>query len=572
VAQVKIDIASEFTGAKAFKQADTATQKLTNNVKSLARNFGLAFSTAAVLSYAKKSVKAASEDQAAQASLAQTLKNLGYQNSATAVSVNDFISSLERQTGILDDELRPAMDRLLRATGSVTESQNLMSLALDISAGTGKTLSQVSQSLQKAFLGQTQALGRLGVGLSKAELTSSNFEQITARLTVLFAGQAKRQADSFKGSIDKLAVAANNASETIGTGLIDALKTLGENTSIEDLASNMEKTSIYIADVIRGVGVLAAKLKDIPVLGNFNVGMIPIIGSYIELLRNAGTKTAELTSADNAHLKSLQDSYKVTSKTVTNAKILTKEQAAQLKAKKLQIAIDKAELALGKGTDVFDMEKIQLLAAEKSAVEQIGKATSQAQLLGITGDLARLRVKQDIIALEDAIASKDEKSIIAATNKLNADLKILGALTGQDLKLKDIKSILEDIVPKDLINLTNLDEAIAKLKLIAAGFGATTTIATPTPTETIKKLLTNAEVNALLVAGSFVPVVAGTGGVVGGSTSAGAYASSGFPGADTNNGSVNITVNTGIGDPNAIAEAIEQVVRGAVDRGTLRAS
>ncbi len=572
MAQVKIDIASEFTGAKAFKQADTATQKLTNNVKSLARNFGLAFSTAAVLSYAKKSVKAASEDQAAQASLAQTLKNLGYQNSATAVSVNDFISSLERQTGILDDELRPAMDRLLRATGSVTESQNLMSLALDISAGTGKTLSQVSQSLQKAFLGQTQALGRLGVGLSKAELTSSNFEQITARLTVLFAGQAKRQADSFKGSIDKLAVAANNASETIGTGLIDALKTLGENTSIEDLASNMEKTSIYIADVIRGVGVLAAKLKDIPVLGNFNVGMIPIIGSYIELLRNAGTKTAELTSADNAHLKSLQDSYKVTSKTVTNAKILTKEQAAQLKAKKLQIAIDKAELALGKGTDVFDMEKIQLLAAEKSAVEQIGKATSQAQLLGITGDLARLRVKQDIIALEDAIASKDEKSIIAATNKLNADLKILGALTGQDLKLKDIKSILEDIVPKDLINLTNLDEAIAKLKLIAAGFGATTTIATPTPTETIKKLLTNAEVNALLVAGSFVPVVAGTGGVVGGSTSAGAYASSGFPGADTNNGSVNITVNTGIGDPNAIAEAIEQVVRGAVDRGTLRAS
>ena len=566
---VDINIGSKLD-AKGFKQAETAIDKLNKNAKNLARNFGVAFSTAAVLSYAKKSVKAAAEDQAAQASLAQTLKNLGYQNSATAVSVNDFISSLERQTGILDDELRPAMDRLLRATGSVTESQNLMSLALDISAGTGKTLSQVSQSLQKAFLGQTQALGRLGVGLSKAELTSSNFEQITARLTVLFAGQAKRQADSFKGSIDKLSVAANNASETIGTGLIDALQTLGENTSIEDLASNMEKTSIYIADVIRGVGVLAAKLKDIPVLGNFNVGMIPIIGSYIELLRNAGTKTAELTSADNAHLKSLQDSYKVTSKTVTNAKILTKEQAAQLKAKKLQIAIDKAELALGKGTDVFDMEKIQLLAAEKSAVEQIGKATSQAQLLGITGDLARLRVKQDIIALEDAIASKDEQSIIAATNKLNADLKILGALTGQDLKLKDIKSILEDIVPKDLINLTNLDEAIAKLKLIAAGFGATTTIATPTPTETIKKLLTNAEVNALLVAGSFVPVVAGTGGVVGGSTSAGAYASSGFPGSDKS--SVNITVNTGIGDPNAIAEAIEQVVRGAVDRGTLRAS
>jgi hypothetical protein len=260
-----------------------------------------------------------------------------------------------------------------------------------------------------------------------------------------------------------------------------------------------------------------------------------------------------------AQAKTLADGKK----TLANSKALTKETAAQLKAKRLQNAIDKANLALNKGTDVFDMDKIQLLAAEKSAVEQIGKATSQAQLLGITGDLARIKVKQDIIALEDAIASKDEKAIVAATNKLNADLKILGALTGQDLKLSEIKSTLEAIVPKDLINLANLNDAIAKLKIIGAGAG-TSAGTTAGSTAGTPSLLES------LAAGSFVPVVAGTGGVMGGSSSAGAYASSGFPGSDKS--SVNITVNTGIGDPNAIAEAIEQVVRGAVDRGTLRAS
>jgi hypothetical protein len=136
-------------------------------------------------------------------------------------------------------------------------------------------------------------------------------------------------------------------------------------------------------------------------------------------------------------------------------------------------------------------------------------------------------------------------------------------LTGQDLKLTEIKSTLEAIVPKDLINLANLDAAIAKLKIIGAGAG-TSAGTTAGSTAGTPSLLES------LAAGSFVPVVAGTGGVMGGSSSAGAYASSGFPGSDKS--SVNITVNTGIGDPNAIAEAIENVVRGAVDRGTLRAS
>ena len=464
MADIIIDIASEFTGAKAFKQADSATQKLTSGVKKLAGAFGLAYGTTAVIAFGKASVKAAAADQKAQQQLALALKNVGL--GRDAASSEAYIQRLQSEFGIVDDELRPAYQRLAVATQSSAESQRLLNLSLDISASTGKDLQSVTAALSKAYLGNNTALSKLGVGISKADLKAKSFDDITKQLATTFAGSATAAAGTFQGSIDKLGVASNNVKEIIGTGLIDALKNLGEDQSVADLAANMEKTATYLADVIRGVGILAGKLKDIPVLGNLNVGMIPIVGSYIELLRKAGTQTGSLTAADNAHLKSLQDSFKVTTKTVANAKVLTKETTAQLKAKQLQTAIDKANLALSKGGNIFDMDAIQLNAALINQAEQLGKATNAAQVLAITNDLARLKVKQDILALEAAIASGDEAAITAATNKLNADMKILSALQSQSVKLLDIKSILESLVPKDLINLANLQSALDLLTRI----------------------------------------------------------------------------------------------------------
>jgi hypothetical protein len=170
---LRIDIASEFVGKQAFKQADTATARLTKQVNGLAKSYLGLYGIQKLARGAGQAARAFAEDDKAAKVLSQTLNNLGLGFGNNAQIVNGYISSLEKQTGVLDDELRPAMDRLLRATGDITKSQKLLKLALDVSAGTGKTLTQVSQSLQKAYLGQTQALGRLGVGLSKAELTSS---------------------------------------------------------------------------------------------------------------------------------------------------------------------------------------------------------------------------------------------------------------------------------------------------------------------------------------------------------------------------------------------------------------
>jgi len=571
-ADVRIDIAAQFVGKKAFKEAETSTDKLNKSVKTLGKSLLAVYSAQKILSYAKASVKAFAEDDKAAASLGQTLKNLGLAYGSSAATVNGFISRLEMQTGVLDDELRPAMDRFLRATLDVTKSQELLGLALDISAGTGRSLTQVSQSLQKAYLGQTQALGRLGVGLSKAELESSSFAEIQDRLNVLFAGQATTAADTYAGSLARLTVAGNNAKETIGKGLVDAFVTASNSSSIDDFVSKIDRVAQSVAGFVRETGKFIQITRDIFNNPSFFAPSGGLFGDG----KGFGNISLTVSSQDT------QRADAIAKKNQSQITKLTKEQAAAqakiVKDKKLAAAIDKANLALNKGQDVFDLDKIQIAAALTSQAEALGKATSSAQVLQIANDTARLNVKKSILALEDAIAAKDEAAIIKATEKLNADLKILGALSGQNVKLQDIKSILDSLKPKDLINLANLDAAIAKmmelLRLQGAKPSASTGAATASTTSTGGATIFPFPSGATSIAETNANVAA-LGGVITQilpNLKEFTPDSGMISGISPNGREYNFTVNvnTGIGDPNAIAEAVDQVITEAVQRGTLR--
>jgi hypothetical protein len=278
----------------------------------------------------------------------------------------------------------------------------------------------------------------------------------------------KNLRDTDAGKMQVLSNAAEEAATIIGTGLLDALKELGKNNSVEQLATNMQNVAIYTADVIRGIGELAGQLNKIPGFKNAGIEdyiqLIPILGSYINLLAKAG----QVAGGSGVQAQGLTDLARLQSqfviKTLAAKKKITTEEKKALAAAKLKLALDKANLALLKGEEVFDMDKIQIAAALTSQAEQLSKATTQSQILQIANDTARLNVKRSILALEDAIAAKDEQAIAAATAKLNADLRILGALTGQNVKLQDIKSTLDSLQPKDLINLANLDAALAKIQ------------------------------------------------------------------------------------------------------------
>jgi hypothetical protein len=127
-------------------------------------------------------------------------------------------------TGVADDQLRPALGRLVRSTGDTEKAQQLLAQALDISAATGKPLETVAAALSKGFDGNTAALGKLGVGLSAAELKTMSFEQVQSKLSDLFGGAAARNADTYSGRIARMQVAFDEAKETIGFALLPILE------------------------------------------------------------------------------------------------------------------------------------------------------------------------------------------------------------------------------------------------------------------------------------------------------------------------------------------------------------
>ncbi len=462
--QEVISIASKFD-AKGFKQADTALGKLNSTAKKVAGSLGLAFGATAIAQYGKAAVKAFAEDEAAALRLNRAVENLGIGFANPAIA--DYIANLERSAAVADDILRPAFQGLLTTTGSLTQSQKLLNDAITISRASGVDLATVTEDLGKGYVGITRGLQKYNTGLTRAELQSKSFNEILGVILKRSAGAAEDYLDTTAYKFDVLSVATSNASEIIGGGLVDAFALVGGGTDANDAAYVIEN--------------IATALSKVTVQAGRTIGVIPtLIKNLKNLPRNIFQGFAGAQLGVNVVIPEKKEEVKLTLTQKKQEELLAKlekdslrREKERLALKNKQLATDKAkaiiakgEAALLKGNEVFDMDKIQIAAALTSQAEALGKATSDTQRLQIANDTARLNVKQSILALEDAIAAKDEAAIIAATAKLNADLKVLGALGMQNIKLQDIKSILDSLNPKDLINLTNLENALRLLREI----------------------------------------------------------------------------------------------------------
>lgn len=577
-----INIASKFD-AKGFKQAETALGKLASTTKKLAGAAGIAYGAAAITAYGKAAVKAFAQDEAAAVRLNRAVTNLGIGFANPAIA--DYIGKLEKSAAIADDILRPAFQSLLTTTGSLTKSQELLNNAITISRASGVDLATVSEDLAKGYVGITKGLSKYNTGLTRAELNTKSFSEILGVLLTRSAGAAEDYLTTTSYKMDVLSIATGNASEIIGEGLVEAFARIGGGTeasdaqiAIEGIAKAISGITIATGTALGGITNVLRTLKNLP--KNIFQGFAGVQGGV-----NLGsvTPTPKLTLSQQKQQEALKAMEAAAIKRNKELLALKNKQLAiekqTLTQKKLQAAIDKANLALNKGTEIFDMDKIQIGAALANQAEQLGKATNAAQVLQIANDIARLKVKQDIIALEDAIAAKDQAAIEAATNKLNADLKILGTLGQQNVKLMDIKSILDTLVPKDLINLANLQAAIDLLKQIQVPSLTAPASSSPASVAAALAAFPGSAASAFealtpdqqATLGGYVPFIGADIPVTPPITSGGSGVGLG------NNGSgrqvpagVNITVNTGVGDPNAIAEAINQVIQDAVDRGTLR--
>ena len=291
---------------KSLASANGDVEDSSSKLGEFSKKAGLAFAAAAAAAgaYAIKlavdGVKAAIEDEAAQVRLATALKN------ATGAT-DDMIKSVEQQilkqslaTGVADDKLRPALSRLALSTNDVTKAQDLLTLALDISQATGKGLDAVANSLGKAYDGNTAALGKLGIGLSAAELKTMTFTEVQGKLSDLFGGAAAANAETFAGRLQILKVTFDEAKESVGAQLLPIIQKLVEFVVNEvvpalgkfadffkpitnAIAANKEEFATFIAFIQKYVvpvlvNVLGGAFK---VVGEIAGGVINVIGAVV---------------------------------------------------------------------------------------------------------------------------------------------------------------------------------------------------------------------------------------------------------------------------------------------------
>lgn len=233
---LKLSILGDIDNLK--KSLDQGTNEVStfgDKVGKFGKVAGAAFAAAGVAAaaYAGKllidGVKSAIEDEAAQAKLATTLVNVTGATNAQIAAVESQILKTSLLTGLTDDELRPSFERLVRATNDSDAALKLQSVAIDVAAGSGKSLEAVTNAMAKAQEGNAASLAKLGIGLSAAELKTMSMEEITAKLAETFGGQAAEKADTFAGKMDRLKVAFNEGKETVGSFVLDALTPLVSN-------------------------------------------------------------------------------------------------------------------------------------------------------------------------------------------------------------------------------------------------------------------------------------------------------------------------------------------------------
>jgi hypothetical protein len=233
IPKVKITFDADLDGLrKGVNGASSEVEGFGSKVAKFGKVAGAAFAAAGVAAaaYAGKllidGVKSAIEDEAAQAKLATTLTNVTGATAKQIAAVESQITKTSLLTGLTDDELRPSFERLVRSTKDSEEALKLQQLAIDIAAGSGKSLESVTNALGKGIDGSTGALGKLGIGLTAAQLKTMSMDQITAQLADTFGGQAAEQADTFQGKMARLNVAFSEGKETVGAFVLDAITPL----------------------------------------------------------------------------------------------------------------------------------------------------------------------------------------------------------------------------------------------------------------------------------------------------------------------------------------------------------
>ena len=388
MADLRIDVAAEFKGKKAFKEASKATTGLDEAVGKLGKQIATVFAAKQIYNFGKASVKAFAEDQKSAQMLTIAIKNLGL--AFEQANVEKFISDLERSSAIADDVLRPAFQALVTTTGSVTKAQQLLNTAIETSRGSGIDLATVAQDLANAYVGNTRGLKKYNLGLTQAELKTMSFTEIMVRLNKQFDGSSAAYLETYAGKMEAITTAVGAAQEAIGESLVNALMTLSGATNTTELITYIDKVGERIANLITSVEKFGFLLKFWFNPKNWLKKGDAGIKEWEEILRKRAYAAGKAFDPMNNSVTGFKVDEAAAAKAVKDA---ARRQKELLAAQNKQTAELKKQTALKKAGSIFDLEQIQIIAALKGKLSDEDRKRLELQfalLLGNEDEARRL--------------------------------------------------------------------------------------------------------------------------------------------------------------------------------------
>ena len=232
----------------------------------------------AIAGAAFTAIQAATEDQESQKKLADQLRRTMEATDEQIASVEQYISKQQMLVGVADDDLRPALANLARATGDLNFAQQNLNLALDISAATGIELETVSLALGKAFTGNIGALTKLGVPIDENVKKSKDLISVVETLNTQFGGAAAAAADTFSGRLKILKLSIGEAWEGIGYALLPVAEKL-----VAFIQKNVVPVIQAFADELSGGGSLRdALVAATAQAGDFGLKVVDMVQVVVE--------------------------------------------------------------------------------------------------------------------------------------------------------------------------------------------------------------------------------------------------------------------------------------------------
>ena len=450
---------------------------------------------------AKSSVRAALEQERLDKSVEQSLTSINELGSLA--SVKTLIADLQRATNITEDQLTPALNGLIISTGNLGKAQNLLSVAIDTSKGSGVDLLSVTDALGKANRGQFRALGQLGLGFNAVTAEEMGLAEITDYLILKFGGAAKRATETFGSKLDDLKISAGEAQENLGQGFITAAEIIIGSSDASDvfgqklelLGLNGGYILIAIADKVNKIqdsfGGLSKKINSDPILKFFfgTAQSIPVLGGWIEGFRglakdgekiaNSSKKTVEQTEeqkAAAAKLAALQAKFdKFAAAALDKSKKLTKVKAAQaaLDKKKAELEsmfdIDKINLQAALSRKLSGEDEIRVKLLQKLAdgtAKAVDEAQRYADVLKVIEDGVISTAEVEMLAKKWGITTVEVllylKTLFAANDELRKMLALMDELSKKKFETDTVIKLNK--IPAGAINPQDIftDEAIGK--------------------------------------------------------------------------------------------------------------